>query len=1074
MKNLHLKIILLLSAVFLIIFSGITQVNAQTISGKVISASDNEPLPGVNVVVKGTTNGTITDAQGNFSLDVPNLRVTLRFSFIGFQTKEIALNSRTNLNVKLELETQELEDVVVIGYGSVKEEDVSGAISVVSEKELNRTPNASLGKAIQGKATGVMVTQSGSPGGGVNMRVRGIGSISRDPDPLYVIDGVVDADINSIAPQDIKSISVLKDAASAAIYGANAANGVVLIETKRGKSGETKVNFSSFHGINRITKQYELMNADQYADFYNTILTENGEKPDRAYTEDFRKTYYGEGWQEGTNWQDEILQESYTQNYYLRISGGAKNSNYSVSANYYKESGLLINSEAERYNLRANADFNIGEYIKIGESLNLTRRRVSSSSTNAFNMALRSSPLSKVYNPYNKGGYEGHQITYAYLKDTLPEQPIMAIPLDVYNENPDMYPQADTIYPVPNTGGSDQFNPRAFIENGDGNTYYNNILANVFLEVNPFPWLSIRSTPSIIFDFTQQKSWSPGYEAGVRSRPNASLDHNFSESWKMSIENKMAINKKFGKHNLDFIAVHHYREGVADNTTIEATEFEYEQLNVVSQAGDKKANGSYGSWSQLSYISRLIYNYNSKYILQASVRHDGSSNFAKGRRFGTFPAFSAAWKLNQDLFPAFEPIDMFKLRVGWGQTGNSNIGRFNYQTQISRPSLFQPVFGESQKVALAANELTSIGNPFIKWESADMYNLGFDLNALNNKIQFSTEYYIKRQNDLLIKVPISASTGRNALGGVMRPTASPWMNIGKVENRGFEFDLRYSKMEGKFNYNIAANLSTVKNEVISLPNDIRGGNHITTVGHAIGSLYGYVAEGIIQPSDFDEVIENEDGTYQYSGYKYAIPTQGIPQPGDIRFKDLNRDGVITDGDRTIIGKAVPDFNYTLNIEAYYKNFDFSIFLFGMQNFEIFNSQRTNIETFQVQDMDYNKSAAWINNYWTHENQTTEYVRADVNNDNANSRFSSWWIEDGSFIRIKDVQLGYSFSDKFLNLLNLESFRIYVSAVNLFTFTKYKGQDPESPINSNDPLSPGIDSRAYPLPRTFNTGIQIDF
>ncbi len=1074
MKNQSkLKILLLIFMLGLSVFQGITQqVKAQRITGKVISSEDGEVLPGVNVLVKGTTKGTITDSNGTFSLEVSNLNVTLRVSFIGFKTKEIPLNGRKSLNVELDLETKAIEDVVVIGYGTVKDEDVSGAISVVSEKELTRTPNATFGKAIQGKATGVMVTQSGTPGGGVNMRVRGIGSINRDPDPLYVIDGVVGADINTIAPEDIKSISVLKDASAAAIYGANGANGVVLIETKRGKSGKTKVSFSSFVGMNQVPNQYSLMNANQYASFYQDVLTANDEIPDRAYTDEFRKTYYGDGWQEGTNWQDEILQDSYTQNYYLRVSGGNEKSNYSISANYYNESGMLINSNAERYNLRANADFKIGDYIRVGETVSLTRRKVQNSDNIAFSLALQSSPLSKVYNPYNKEGYEGHQVTYAFLMDTMPENPILAIPEEVYTENPGLYPESDEVYYVPNTGGNDKFNPRAIVEVPHNYDYLNNILANIYVEINPLPWLSVRSTPSINFNYNQTKNWRAAYDAGVRSRPNATLLHEFTESWAASLENKLTINKKFNKHSFNLIAVQHARKGFSDNTNINATGFEYEQLNVVSQSNSRNSMGSHWNWSELSYLSRLIYNYDSKYILQASVRRDGSSNFAEGKRWGTFPAFSIAWKINRDLFPAFEPVDMFKLRAGWGQTGFADIGAFQYQTLISNPDFFRPVFGPDQSIAMAVNELTSLGNPLIQWEAADMFNVGTDLNALNNKIQFSAEYYIKRQNDLLIQVPISGALGRNILETWC--IASPWMNIGKVENRGFEFDLRYSKMEGEFNYNISANLSTVKNEVISIPDNITADDHTTQIGHTIGSLYGFVAEEIIQPSDFDEVIENEDGTYEYNGYKYAIPEEGTPKPGNLRFRDLNRDGKITDDDRTIIGKAVPDFTYTFSIEAYYKNFDFSLFLFGMHDYQVFNAQRRSIESFQSQDMDHNKSLDWTQNYWTYENQSTEYLRTDLNDDNRNSRFSTWWIENASFLRLKDVQLGYTLPDNVINFLNLQRFRIYVSGVNLYTFTKYTGRDPESPINSDDPLSAGVDNSAYPLPRVFNAGIQIDF
>ncbi len=1016
----------------------------QSVSGTVTDADNGEPLIGVNVVVQGTSLGTITDATGKYTLKVPSLNDSLRFSFIGYQTKITAINGRTTINIALELETEQIEDVVVIGYGSVKSSNITGAVSVVDEKELTKTPASSFGKALQGKASGVMVTQSGSPGGDVNMRVRGIGSINMNPNPLYVIDGVVGADINSIAPEDIKSISVLKDAASQAIYGANGANGVILIETKRGKSGKTKVSFSSFASINRTPQQYDMMNADQYANFYNTLIEAQGVIPPQAYSDEFRQWYYGDGWQEGTNWQDEILQNnSYTQNYYLRVSGGNEYSNYSISGNVYDERGLLINSNAQRYTLRANSDFNIGDYVKIGESISLSRRKIQHSSNAAWNWALESSPLSKVYNPDNKEGFEGHQISYEL-------------------------PQGDSTVSVPNTGGNDKLNPRGVLELHENFSYRHRVTAQVYVEVNPFEWLSFRSAPSIDASFNRDHNWSPSFDMGVRSQGSASLTHDFSEGLYSAIENKVTIQKKFGNHNFNLIGVHHARKNKGYNLGAGATGFTNENLNVIDQSNpdSRTVSGKFHPHAELSYLSRLLYDYKSKYLLSASIRRDGTTNFGEERRFGTFPAFSLAWKLNKDLFPAFEPIDMFKVRVGWGQTGNSKIGSFKYSSQIASPNEFMPVFGE--QVALAANELNLIGNPLIKWEAADMYNFGIDVNAIKNRIQFSAEYYLKRQNDLLLQIPVSTSLG-------VVNTARPWMNVGKIQNTGFEFDLMYySQKKGNFYYNISANLSTIMNEVIDMPDPILEEYHITREGNTIGSFFGYVDQGIIQESDFEEVTELEDGTKQYSGYKYAIPSEGTPQPGDLRFKDLNRDGEITDQDRTIIGKAIPDFTYTLNIDMFYGNFDLSVFLFGMQNVQAYNRQRSTIETFVPQDMDHNKSADYAANYWTPENQSTEYLRADMDNSNNNFRFSTWWLEDASFLRVKDLQLGYTLPQNALDYLKITSARIYLSAANLYTFSNYKGRDPEAPLDSDKPTQPGVDNNAYPLPRIFSAGIRIDF
>jgi len=1022
--------------IVLLLCNGITGMSLQdlyaqvTVTGMVTSAEDGTPLPGVNILEKGTTNGTVTNLDGEYSITVSSGDAVLMFSYVGYLSDEIAVQGQTNIDVILVEDIQALDEVVVIGYGTVKKDDLTGAVAVVTNEELNRTPQATIGNAIQGKAPGVLVTQSGRPGGGVTIRVRGIGSISRNPNPLYVIDGVVGAGINTIAPKDIESLQVLKDASSTAIYGADGANGVVIITTKRGTPGKTQVSFSAYGSVNTIPKQFDMMNANQYTDFYNEIYTQRGQTPPFAYTDEFRQFYYGDGWQEGTNWQDEIVQDAYTQNYYLSVSGGGENSNYSVSARYFNEAGLLYSNNAETFSLRANSDFDIGKYIRIGESLNISRRVFENAGSNAFNLALESSPLMKVYNEDNKEGFEGSQIPVEF--PVTSDSTIMEL----------------------NTGGNDKFNPLGIIAIPDNFDYRNSLVANVYLEVKPFDWLTFKTEPAITGSFNRDEDWTPRYEMGVRGTNAATLQHSFSEALGLSIQNQLTIDKSFNRHNFNIIAVHHGRQGWSNNSNVNALGFNYEQLNVITQGNETIAQGGYGEWARLSYLGRLLYDFDSKYLLTASIRRDGSSTFGEENRWGTFPSFSAAWKINEDLFPTFTLISMMKLRAGWGKTGNSSIGNFQFQTNLANPGEFHPVIGNQLVPAL--NEFRTIGNPLIKWEAADMTNIGVDMNAFDRKIQFTAEYFIKKQNDLLVKIPIPSTLGRQ--------DGQPWVNLGEIQNQGFEFDLRYRKMEGVFNYTISANLSRVKNKVVNIPDPITEGNHTTENGRTIGSLYGYVGEGIIQESDFDEE----------GNYLHAIPSEGIPQPGDLKFKDLNMDGKITDDDRTIIGKPIPDFNYTFNIELFYKDFDFSLFLFGMQNYQVFNVQRSTIESFKSQDLDHNKSVDFADNYYREDRPTTEYLRADVNNTNNNTRISTWWVEDASFLRLQDVQLGYNLPGNTLSYLGITNARLFVSIKNLYTFTGYKGRDPEAPINVGNPLKNGIDNSAYPLPRVFTAGININF
>jgi TonB-linked SusC/RagA family outer membrane protein len=1026
--------VLILLEIFILI-----PVLSQEITGTVTDEK-NAPLQGLNVIEKGTSNGTITDHNGRYTIVTDDPEAILQFSFIGYQTVDIPVAGQTVINIQMEPESQLLEDVVVIGYGAVKKEDLTGSVAVVTHEEITRTPIPNLSRAIQGKASGVVVYQDGAPGGGVNMRVRGIGSITNDPDPLFVVDGIIGADINAFSPEDIQSISVLKDASATAIYGANGANGVIVITTKRGTvSARPVVTFSASLGTNLMPKHFDLMNADQYAAFYNEAYELNNVTPHAAYSDHFREAYYDGDWHAGTDWQKEILQENLNQNYYVNISSGSENSNYSISANYFTEEGLLLKSASDRINLRANSDFSLGRYLKAGESLSITRKNSQNSSSSAWGMALESSPLMNVYNKDNKEGYEGSQIPVEYITEA-----------------------GDTTY-VNNTGGNDKFNPKGILAIPDRQSTYDNVIAEVYVEITPIKGLTFRSSPSVNAYVTENYNWEPAYDMGVRSVPTATLEHGNYRGHSLWWKNQLDFHRSFGRHNIAVTAVHQARKGFSRDIYGTAAGFPYEQLNVISQSlpDGRGVSGGEGTSADLSYLARLIYSYNSRYLITASVRRDGSSNFGPKRRWGTFPSFSAAWKINEDFLQQIEQINMLKLRVGWGMTGNSNIGGFRYQTLLASPDHFSPVFGEGQHKAYAINELWTSGNPLIKWEAAEMTNIGLDLNAFRNKIQFSAEYYIKKQSDLIMAVPIS----RIHWKGLSGATADPLVNIADIENRGFEFDLRYRKMEGSFTYTAFANLSTVKNEVIYVPSTLLSDNNITRIGNTIGSIYGFVAERIIQETDFDGE----------GNYLYAIPAEGVPSPGDLMYKDLNLDGVINDADRTIIGKAVPDLTYSFGVDCYYRGFDLSVFFYGIVNAQIYNTMRRDIECFESQDLDHNKSADWAANYYGKDgNPSTEYIRADVNNSNRNTRISTWWVDDASFLRLKDLQIGYSLPASVSNRIGISQARIYLSGMNLYTFTSYKGYDPESPLNSNDPRLPGVDSNAYPIPRTLTAGIQLTF
>jgi TonB-dependent starch-binding outer membrane protein SusC len=995
------------------------------------------PLPGVTVVVKGFIAGTVTNLNGEFSLILPPAAESLQFSYIGMRAQEVSIDGKNYFIIVMAEEAIGISEVVVIGYGTVRKSDLTGSVAVISSEVLTRFASQDISRAIQGRATGVLVAQSGIPGSPAQIRIRGIGSINQTSEPIYVIDGVISSSFASVDPTDIETIQVLKDASAAAIYGADGANGVIIITTRQGEKGKPRISYSGYTSIFRVPRQFEVMNANEYTNFYKRLLTENNIAIPVAYQNHFRQWHFGEGWQQGTSWQDEISRTGFGQNQNLRISGGGEGSNYSVSTNYFNEKGTLLASAAERYSFRANAGFSIGKYIRVGETFNYARFMTQEPSIwegNPWQVSLITSPLMRMYNPSNKGGFEGPQIPYEY---TMPD--------------------GSTEF-VANTGFNDKVNPRAPLELGNFRSFTNRVLLNFYIEATPVKWLTYKLLPSIESNNIRTKNWLPAFDLGVRSRGQARLYESFQEWINLSLENQITYSNSFERNNITATAVHHVRKSEGNSAEITANGFPYEQLNVISQSFEsgRQVQGSYTPFASESWLGRIIYNYDGKYLLTASIRYDGNSRFSPLNRWGKFPSLSAAWKLNQDFLSHIPEISMLKIRFGWGKTGNSNIGNFQYMSLIDGFSQFSPVFGINQNMVPALNVVHNFGNPSIKWEAAEMINLGVDMSLFENRIKFTAEYYIKNQNDLLVKIPISSAYGR--VSGI----GDPWVNLGEIQNRGLEFNGIYNKMQGALHYTIATNLTTIKNEVKYIPGELLSGNNITTIGFPIGSYFGYKAEKILTAEDF--------GTN--GNYLHAVPATGKPAPGDLKFEDLNNDAQINDLDRTIIGKAIPDLIYSINFDASYKNFDMAIFFYGMYNYQIYNHLRAATEGFSTQDMGHNKLRDYAHNYYREDRPSTKYIRADINNSNLNDRPSSWYLEDGSFLRIKDLQFGYSLPQALVYKTGLIQARFYLSATNLLTITKYSGRDPESPTVSA-PLTPGNDNGAYPVPRSFTIGVQVD-
>lgn len=1040
--------------IYILIFISFHVHSQIIISGTVTEADLNEPAIGVNVLVKGSTNGTVTDLNGKYSIKVKPDDI-LVFSYIGMQSQEVKINKQTLINVSLQAETKILQEVVAIGYGTVKKSDLTGSVSVISTKDLTRNPAPSAAQALQGKATGVLVSSTGAPGGDANIRVRGVGSLSSNPNPIYIVDGVQIGSISGIQPDEIESLQVLKDASATAIYGANGSNGVIIITTKRGKEGKVAVNLNSYVTLNFAPEQYDVMDAQQYSDFYaatkyatNGLGKLNGTNANKAYalSPEFRQLYYGDGWEKGTNWQDYVYKNSLNQNYNLSVSGGAENSNFNISLGYVSEDGTVIKNSSERFRIRANSDFRINKYVKIGENLSVNRSISEDPITvqsSLYDLTL--SPLMKVYNNNLKGGYESYQNQITVDGNTYLST------LD--NDKPNLIA-------APMLG--------SFKSYGIGTN------ANVYLQIDFNKYLMFKTTPAVEMVSTKTKKWLPNFD-GNRTNGAATLRETYGESIIFNLENQILYKRTFNnKHNIQATAVHSFRS--QHNTAIsgEKKNFPREYLNTLSNATTiNSLGGTESDYRMLSYLGRVMYDYKNKYYATASYRTDGVSVFDPENRRGHFFSGSLAWRVTEDFLKNQKWLDMMKVRLGWGQTGNSSIGGgFQYVDQVSEAIWFSPVFGENQTIATAQYAYQTVASKGIHWESAEMFNLGVDFAVFKSKLSGSVEYYIKNNNDLLVKVPVPL-----ALGHLPGKTGQPWANAGKIQNKGVEISLQWRDRIGKLDYGISTNVTTIKNTVnyIPVPNIIpTSGYNITLEGHSIGTLYGYVDKGIIQLTDEYYTRDNtgnftKDANGNYTGYKYANQEGVNPQPGDIRYADLNADGKVDATDRTVIGKTIPGLNYTLSFDCAYKNFDLNVFLNGVNDFDIYNLQRAQLST--MSNGDANKLLDYAQNYWSETNPSSKYVRVDVSNKNKNDQISTFWIEDGSFLRIKDIQLGYNLDSKICKKLSLNSLRLYANASNIYNLTKYKGKDPES-FMSSSPLESGVDNGSYVTPRSVTFGIQM--
>ncbi len=1009
------------------------------VTGKVTDASSGEPIIGATVLVQGTSNGTITDLDGMYTIQNVASDAILQYSYVGYLDQEVAVDGQSTINVAMEVDRTELDEVVVIGYGTQKKSDLTGSVTVVDAEEMQKSTYTTLDKALQGRAAGVHISSvSGKPGEVASIKIRGIGSISRSSEPLIIVDNMpVSNDyMNALNPNDIESLQVLKDASATAIYGARGANGVIMITTKKGAAGKTKVNFSAHAGISQLPNKFNVMNADQYADFYQGVYAdyENTDPQNyyyKVYSDSARAANDNLG--TDTDWQDAVSRLGKEQNYNLSVSGGTENSNFYAAGNFGMTEGILIDTDMKRFGLTANSNFKVAERITIGETFSFSKVQLNDvtnySNGNPYYVSTVTSPLMPIYDENALGGYGGPT-------DTL-------------------------------TGINERTNPVAEQMLNEVTREDYDILTSVYMDAELLPGLVYTVRLGGNFRIGRDKMYNPEYTLGnmrLRDRDFSKLQETNSITEDLQMNHQLAFNKSFGEHNLNLVAVWERFKGDRRYMSATGTDLAHPDLRVLDQTtANFTVNGNPQEHHLESYLARVQYDYAGKYLVTASYRVDGSSRFGpEGGRFGHFPSFSIGWKMNEDLFQDVDEINMLKLRFGWGITGNENLDDYQYFSLIDPKVNSRYIFGENQDLYLAGAPTSYQSNPLIKWEEARMTNFGIDLNALQNRLQVSAEYYIKNQKDLLVQKPISRAFGKyTEYGG--DPDIGAWANLSRMRNQGFEFSGTWRNSAGDFNYAITANFSTFNNTVVDLVREeILTSYTITTEGHSIGSFYGYVAERILQEDDFDE-----DGNYLHARQENGT------SPGDIKFKDLNNDGLINADDRAIIGKPLPDMIYGLNLTASYRGFDLVVFLQGMQNMQVYNTMMSHISMASGDDTgkDENKLVDVLD-YWTPENQSTTMTRPSVLDENLNSRISSWFVYEASFLRVKTLQLGYTLPTTVNNRLNIDRMRFFLSTNNLYTLTKYPGHDPE--IGNTNPLNTGIDRGFYPVPRSVSIGVNLTF
>ncbi|MCK0191573.1 TonB-dependent receptor [Arenibacter sp. F20364] len=1035
--------ILSVTLVFILLGCSLSYAQEITISGTVTSSVDNQPLPGANVILKNGLVGTTTDFDGKYTFNVSSQSDILVYSYQGYTTTEVVVGSQKIIDIGLDEDVSNLDEVVIIGYGSSRRKDLTGSITSIKSEDLEAVKATTADDFVQGRVSGLLLTQtSGQPGGATSVRIRGSSSINASNEPLYVIDGFPVSNSGSsagvsdgpslnalatISPNDIESIDVLKDASATAIYGSRGANGVIIITTKRGSSGETQINYETYMGVSKVTKELELLDASQFAHYYNESIYNGSGRP-RFYTSPT-------DWGKGTDWQDEIFRTAITTSHDLSIKGGGNEVRYAISGSYLDQEGTIIDSDFNRYNLRINLDVKATEKLSIENTTSLSRSdyntaqtdtpggtNINSSTIGAYGM----SPLVPVFDAqgnYTKGDFI-MQNDGTFVNDVSNVQEYLP----------------------------DFASPVAYIKLNESRGRSTRILENLALKWNFAKNLTLKT--SLGADVTINEETSFATAALDFGNENAAIANQAKlVSSNLLSETTMNYVNTFNYvHQLNVLAGISWQDFEIRGTYANALGLPTENFgaNTFAGATTPGVNSLVVDNFLHSYFGRANYIYDGRYILTASFRADGSSKFGDGQKFGYFPSGAFAWNISEENFMQNSKVYM-KLRLGYGIVGNQEIG--SYRSKDS----YIPTYHTFNRTPVVGQLPRTPANADLRWEQTEQYNIGLDLGFFNDRLSLTADVYRKNTEDLLLELPVPYETGY----------FSSLVNVGSVQNQGAELAINSSNIQGKFKWDSNLTVGYNKNEILNLAgvNEIPTGATINGIqnwqllveGGEIGAFYGYVSDGIIQLSDTPE------NTPQFITDTFT--------PGERKYKDLNGDGVINaDNDRAFLGNPIPELTFGLNNSFNWNGFDLNIFLNGVYGNEIVNFTRAYLENFNGRN---NVLLTSFSNRWTPENPSNTYTRSS--NGIRNAPFASNYVEDGSFLRLKSVTLGYSFASDFLSTMDINKIRLYVTGKNLHIWTNYSGVDPEVSWGGPDSaLSAGADFGGYPTSKTILLGLNVNF